>query len=55
MDFIKSLDFVSAEVDLDYPSMSEEEIIARVSNTNKQIKAKNTIPHNQLVAESKNW
>jgi hypothetical protein len=55
MDFIKSLDFVSVDTDLDYPSMTEEEIKERVSSSNKQIKVKNTISHNQLVEESKNW
>ena len=58
LDFIKSLDYISLKKidnDIDYPSMSKEEIIDRVTISNQQIKKRETILQDDLLKEAQNW
>lgn len=55
LNFIKSLDFVTVKENISYPSMTEKEVIDRVTLTNKQIKQGKTISHDNLQKESQNW
>jgi ABC-type thiamine transport system substrate-binding protein len=58
LNFIKSLDFITVKVhdeNINYPTMSDKEIIDRVASTNKQIKQGKTISHDDLHKESQNW
>ena len=58
LNFIKSLDFITvkeSDENISYPSMTEKEIIDRVSVTNKQIKQGKTISQEDLYKEAQNW
>lgn len=58
LNFIKSLDFVTvkeSDENINYPTMTEKEIIDRVTVTNKQIKQGKTISQEELQKESRNW
>ncbi len=58
LNFIKSLDFITvkeSDENFSYPSMTEKEIIDRVSVTNKQIKQGKTISQEDLYKEAQNW
>ena len=58
LNFIKSLDFVTvkeSDENINYPTMTEKDIIDRVAVTNKQIKQGKTISHDDLYHESQNW
>lgn len=58
LNYINSLDYVSIcdkEKDLNYPSLTEEEIVNRVSITNEQIVKGQTISQKDLEEDSKNW
>ena len=58
LNFIKSLDFLTITENnesLHYPTMSDEEIVNRVEETNEQIKNGQTISHDDLEKAVKNW
>lgn len=58
LNFIKSLGFVTVKESgesMNYPTMSEKDIIDRVEVTNKQIKQGKTISHKDLSKEAQNW
>jgi len=55
LEYIKSLDFVSVEKDVDFPTMTEQQIIDQAIIAEKQIKQGKTTPHDQLYKEFKKW
>ena len=58
LNFIKSLDFLTITENnesLHYPTMSDEEIVNRVEETNEQIKNGQTISQDDLEKAVKNW
>lgn len=58
LNFIKSLDFITikeSEENINFPTMSKEDIVDRVAVTNKQIKKGKTISHKDLSKEAQNW
>lgn len=58
LNFIKSLDFITVKESKEnsgLPTMTKEQIIDRVAVTNKQIQKGETISHDDLYKESKNW
>lgn len=58
LNFIKSLDFITVKESKEnsgLPIMTKEQIINRVAVTNKQIQKGETISHDDLYKESKNW
>ncbi|MCH8534563.1 MAG: hypothetical protein LAT51_05790 [Flavobacteriaceae bacterium] len=58
LNFIKSLDFVTvkeSDEKISYPTLTEKEIIDRVTLTNEQIEQGKTVSHEDLEKESKNW
>ncbi len=57
MEYVKSLDFVKIieEEKINYPSMSDEEIIERVFVTRQEIKEGKLISQDELLEKIKKW
>jgi ABC-type thiamine transport system substrate-binding protein len=57
MEYVKSLDFVKIVDDevINYPSMSDEEIIQRVFVTRKEVSEGKYISQDELLEKIKKW
>lgn len=55
IEYIKTLDFVSIEEKIEYPNLTDKEIIDRVEETNVQIKKGKTTSHDKLRKDSQSW
>jgi hypothetical protein len=58
LNLIKSFDFITVtenKKSLDYPSMTDEEIVNRVEEANVQIKNEQTIAQEDFEKSVKNW
>jgi len=55
MELIKQLGFETKINDLDFPSMSKEEIIKQAFKAEKEIEQGKTISHNEAYQEFKKW
>ena len=55
LEYIKSLDFISMRGNVDFPSMTDQQIIDQAIIAEKEIKEGKTISHDQVLKEFKKW
>ncbi|MFN5417120.1 MAG: hypothetical protein ACK5B9_08700 [Flavobacteriia bacterium] len=53
--YVKSLEFVSIKKDIDFPTMTEKEVIDQAILAEKEIKEGKTIFHDEVYKDFKKW